>query len=70
MHLSDAQVAEFEKEGYLFLPECFTAGEAATLRAAAEVVLADPREGLARSEPIRFAAQTYNEVFGLSATRA
>ena len=69
MHLSDAQVAEFEKEGYLFLPECFTAGEAATLRAAAEVVLADPREEVWREQSgtvrTAFAAQTYNEVFGL-----
>ncbi len=33
MKLSDAQIAEIEAEGYLFLPEVFTPAEVAVLTA-------------------------------------
>ena len=72
MHLSAAQAAEFEREGYLFLPECFTPSEAAVLRRAADVVFADPREQVWREQSgaarTAFAAHTYNETFALLAS--
>ncbi len=67
MKLSEAQIAQFEREGYLFLPECFSRAEAAMLRAEADAVYALDREevwressGVARTA---FAAHTYNEAF-------
>ena len=67
MNLSQDQIAEFEDQGYLFLPGQFTVQEAAALRAEAEVVYALDREevwhesaGVARTA---FAAHTYNEGF-------
>ncbi len=67
MKLTDAQIGQFEAEGYLFLPEVFSAEEADLLRAAADEVYALDREevwressGVARTA---FAAHTYNEAF-------
>ncbi|MGF1607988.1 MAG: phytanoyl-CoA dioxygenase family protein [Kiloniellales bacterium] len=67
MRLSEAQIAGFEREGYLFLPDVFAAGEVALLRAEAEAIFALDREevwressGVARTA---FAAQTYNEAY-------
>ena len=61
------QVEQFQREGYLFLPECFSADEATVLREAAHDVFALDREevwreksGVARTA---FAAHTYNEAF-------
>ena len=68
MKLTDEQLATFETEGYLFLPEVFSSAEAALLRAEADRVYALDREevwressGVARTA---FAAHTYNEAFG------
>jgi ectoine hydroxylase len=36
MRLSDQQVRQFEQEGWLFLPDTFTAEETAVLREEAE----------------------------------
>lgn len=67
MRLTDDQRREFDELGYLFLPDVFSAEEAALLRAEADSVYALDREevwressGVARTA---FAAHTYNEGF-------
>lgn len=69
MRLSEAQLAEFDTEGWLFLPECFSAEEVEVLRAEAEVIYASGREEVWRESTgaprTAFAAHTYNEAFGL-----
>ena len=67
MKLTDAQLAEFDRTGYLFIPECFTREEAAMLRHAADEVYALDREEIWRESTgaprTAFAAHTYNEAF-------
>ena len=67
MKLSDDQVARFESEGYLFLPEVFSAREAGVLAAEARRVLDLDREEVWREESgaprTAFAAHTYSEPF-------
>jgi len=68
MQLNEAELAAFDQQGYLFLPECFDAVEVAVLRQAATRVF-----GLAREEVVRekdavtartaFAAHHYDEAF-------
>ena len=67
MHLSDAQLREFDRDGYLFFPDAFNAEEVGVLKRAAEDVYELEREevwressGVARTA---FAAHTYNEAF-------
>ena len=67
MQLTDAQIAEFDERGFLFLLEQFTREEIAPLRAEAERIYALDREevwressGVARTA---FAAHTYSEGF-------
>ena len=67
MQLTDRQLSVFDKEGYLFLPECFSRAEAAMLLGEAHKIYAEDREevwrettGAARTA---FAAHTYNEAF-------
>jgi ectoine hydroxylase len=67
MNLSREQLAQFETEGYLFLPEAFTSEEASLMRTAADEVLALERpevwresSGVARTA---FAAHEYHETF-------
>ncbi len=67
MKLTDEQLATFDKEGWLFLPEAFSEEEVELLRHEADVVYASTREevwressGVARTA---FAAHTYNEGF-------
>lgn len=67
MNLSREQLAHFDTEGYLFLPEAFTPEEASLLRTAADEVLALERpevwresSGVARTA---FAAHEYHETF-------
>lgn len=67
MRLSQQQLEDFDRDGYVFLPACFTAEEAGVLRDAARTVFALDREevwressGVARTA---FAAHTYNEAF-------
>ncbi len=67
MNLSREQLAHFDTEGYLFLPEVFTPEEASLLRTAADEVLALERpevwresSGVARTA---FAAHEYHETF-------
>jgi len=68
MKLTDADLARFEEEGYLFFPSRFTPEEAALLKRHAGEVLAMQREevwreasGVARTA---FAAHTYDEAHG------
>jgi len=67
MKLTDAQLKQFDEEGYLFLPACFTPEEAALLKGEAEAVYREERQevwressGVARTA---FAAHLYNEGF-------
>jgi ectoine hydroxylase len=67
MQLTQDQLNQFEEEGYLFLPNCFTGEEVSVLKAASEEVYAMDRQevwressGVARTA---FAAHTYNEAF-------
>ncbi len=67
MKLTAEQRAQFDEVGYLFLPGCFSADEAAVLKTAAAEVFALDRDevwressGVARTA---FAAHTYNEAF-------
>ena len=67
MKLSKEQLKQFHEEGYLFLPEVFTAEEAKLLKQESENVYSMNRKevwrektGVARTA---FAAHTYNEGF-------
>jgi ectoine hydroxylase len=67
MKLSEEQLEEFDREGYLFMPACFSAEEASLLKQASSDVYAMEREevwretnGVARTA---FAAHTYNDTF-------
>jgi ectoine hydroxylase len=69
MKLTDAQVKQFEDEGWLFLPELFTADEIAVLNAEAEQIYKQDREEIWREKSgaprTAFAAHLYNEAFGI-----
>ncbi len=67
MQLSDSRLAAFDRDGYLFLPECFSRAEAELMLGEAHKIYAEDREevwretsGAARTA---FAAHTYNEAF-------
>ncbi len=67
MRLTEQQIADFQRLGYLFLPEAFNETETALLREEAETVYASDRKevwreasGVARTA---FAAHSYNEGF-------
>ncbi len=67
MNFTDQQLRQFEDEGYLFLPDCFSLHEALMLRAEADVVYAMERDEVVREKSgvarTAFAAHTYNEAF-------
>src|SRR4051812_17415049 len=69
MRLSDDQVRQFAEEGWLFLPETFSAEEIAVLRDEAEAIYAANRPEIWREKSgaprTAFAAHTYNEAFRL-----
>ncbi len=69
MKLTDAQIAQFEEEGWIFLPECFSPEEVAVLKAEAENIYAEDREEVWREKSgaprTAFAAHTYNEAFAI-----
>ncbi len=69
MKLTDAQVKQFDEEGWLFLPELFTADEIAVLNAEAEQIYKQDREEIWREKSgaprTAFAAHLYNEAFGI-----
>ena len=67
MPLSADQLASFDREGYLFLPDCFTEEEVALLRSEAEAIYRQDRKEVWREKSgaprTAFAAHTYNEAF-------
>ena len=69
MNLTPQQIEAFEKQGYLFFPNCFAEGEVALLRSEAEKILRTNRQEVWREKTgaprTAFAAHTYNEAFRL-----
>lgn len=69
MRLTPEQLAAFDTEGWLFLPECFSAEEVDVLRAEARAIYATQRQEVWREKSgaprTAFAAHTYNEAFRL-----
>ena len=69
MKLTDAQLQQFDEQGWIFLPECFSSQEVAVLRAEAEKIYAEDRQEIWReangAPRTAFAAHTYNEAFGI-----
>lgn len=71
MRLSDQQLAAFERDGYVFLPDLFDAEEVGALMAEVPGILAQNRPEVVReknSAPrTAFAAHLWNEAFGILA---
>ncbi len=69
MKLTSKQLKDFDEQGFLFLPECFSDEEVAVLRAEAEVIYNSGRKEVWRESSgaprTAFAAHTYNEAFAL-----
>jgi ectoine hydroxylase len=69
MSLTIDQVRQFETEGWLFLPEVFSAEEVAALRTEAETIFRAERQEIWREKSgaprTAFAAHTYDEGFRL-----
>ena len=69
MKLDAKQIKQFEDEGWLFLPDCFSPQEVAALRTEAEAIYKLDRPQIWREKSgaprTAFAAHTYNEAFGL-----
>jgi ectoine hydroxylase len=69
MQLDAKQIKQFDEEGWLFLPDCFSPGEVAALRSEAESIYALDRPQIWREKSgaprTAFAAHTYNEAFAL-----
>ena len=69
MTLNDQQVRQFETEGWLFLPDAFSAEEVAVLRTEADAIFRTDRKEIWREKSgaprTAFAAHTYNEGFRL-----
>ena len=69
MQLTQQQIAQFHREGWLFIPELFTPEEVSVMRQAAEEVYALHRPEVWREKTgaprTAFAAHTYNEAFRL-----
>ena len=68
MHLTDAQTAQFDTEGWVFLPDLFNPAEIALLNREAHRIFAMDREEVFREKDgttarTAFAAQNYNEAF-------
>jgi ectoine hydroxylase len=69
MMLTPAQLKEFDEQGYLILPNCFSEEEVAALRAESQRIYASDRQEVWRETSgaprTAFAAHTYNEAFRL-----
>ncbi|MGE0725005.1 MAG: phytanoyl-CoA dioxygenase family protein [Alphaproteobacteria bacterium] len=68
MRLSDDQIRQFETEGYLFLPDVFTAPEVAVMRGELPAIFAARRQENVREKTgdvvrTAFAVHTYNPVY-------
>ncbi len=71
MKLTDDQIKQFNEDGWLFFPDCFSPQEVAVLRAEAEKIYEEERPEVWRETSgaprTAFAAHTYNEAFGILA---
>ena len=71
MNLSPQQLKDFDEQGYLFFPNCFSEEEIALLRDDAEAILKLDRKEVWREKSgaprTAFAAHTFNETFRLLA---
>jgi ectoine hydroxylase len=71
MQLSAEELRQFDEQGYLFFPDCFSEDEIALLRAEAEDILKADRKEVWRESSgaprTAFAAHTFSEVFRLFA---
>ncbi len=69
MRLTDEQLRDFDEQGYLFMPGCFTEEEVDVLRDEAQAIYASDRQEVWREKSgaprTAFAAHTYNEAFRL-----
>jgi ectoine hydroxylase len=69
MRLTPAQLKEFDEQGYLFLPGCFSEAEVAALRSEARHIYASDRQEVWRESSgaprTAFAAHNYNEAYRL-----
>jgi L-proline 4-hydroxylase len=69
MRLTSQQITQFEEQGFLSLPGCFSDEEVAVLRSEAEKIYATERQEVWREKSgaprTAFAAHTYNEAFRL-----
>lgn len=69
MKLTPAQLAHFDREGWLFLPACFSGEEVDLLREEASAIYAMERPEVWREKTgaprTAFAAHLYNEAFGI-----
>jgi ectoine hydroxylase len=69
MQLSAEELRQFDEQGYLFFPDCFSKDEIALLRAEAEGILKADRKEIWRESSgaprTAFAAHTFSEVFRL-----
>ena len=69
MRLTEEQIRQFDEEGYLFLPDCFSPEEVAALRQEAISIYDTDRPEVWREKSgaprTAFAAHTYNEAFRL-----
>ncbi|MFM9940980.1 MAG: phytanoyl-CoA dioxygenase family protein [Hyphomicrobiaceae bacterium] len=69
MKLTPAQIQQFNTDGWLFLPDLFTAEEIEVLRAESAHVLSSDRPEIWREKSgaprTAFAAHTYNEAFSI-----
>jgi ectoine hydroxylase len=69
MRLTEQQVRQFDEDGYLFLPDCFSPEEVAALRTEAVSIYDTDRAEVWREKSgaprTAFAAHTYNEAFRL-----
>jgi len=69
MHLTAEQIAQFNDQGWLFLPELFSPEEVAVLKREAETIYQQQRPEVWREKSgaprTAFAAHTYNEAFRL-----
>src|SRR5438094_2162107 len=69
MRLDAKQIKQFDEEGWLFLPDCFSDEEVAILRTDAEDIYKLDRPQIWREKTgaprTAFAAHTYNEAFAL-----
>lgn len=67
--LTAEQLTQFDEQGYLFLPSCFSEEEVAVLADEAEAIYASDRQEVWRESSgaprTAFAAHTYNEAFRL-----